>query len=512
MKNNSNSKYKPTMLVIMDGYGLGEQNEHNAVFKAKTPNLDRLFKKYPTTGLNASGEAVGLPAGQMGNSEVGHLNIGAGRTVYQDLTRITKSIENGSFFKNPQLLKAVKNAKDNDKALHIMGLVSDGGVHSHNTHLYALLKLAGDYGLKKVYINAFLDGRDTPPRSAAVYLRELENKTKELGGEIVLICGRYYAMDRDNRWERIEEAYDAMTSDIGRTAKSVEDAINGAYDAGENDEFVKPTIIKDVPVSDGDSVIFFNFRPDRAREIVRPFVDPGFNSFIRKKTLTDICFICMTQYDVTMPNVNIAYPPETINNTFGKYIASLGLKQLRIAETEKYAHVTFFFNGGVEAPNKDEDRILIPSPKVATYDLKPEMSAYEVTDTVLESIDSNKYDVIILNYANDDMVGHTGIMDAAVRAVETIDTCVGRVADKIIEKNGQLLITADHGNAEIMADNQGNPITAHSTNSVPLILIRKEPVGLRMGGALSDIAPTLLDMMGIKKPAEMTGTSLLDKD
>lgn len=511
MNTNYNSEYRPTMLVIMDGYGLGEEKKYNAVLKGSTPNLDKLFKEYPMTRLKASGEAVGLPEGQMGNSEVGHLNIGAGRTVYQDLSRITKSIDDGSFYENPQLLRTIKNAKDNNKALHIMGLVSDGGVHSHNTHLYAILKLAKLHNLKKVYINAFLDGRDTPPRSASKYLKELEEKTKEICGEIVLISGRYYAMDRDNRWERIEEAYDAMTSGIGRSANSVKDAITQAYDADENDEFVKPTIIKNIPVSDGDSVIFFNFRPDRAREIVRSFVDAGFNGFQRKKTLTDLCFVCMTEYDTTMPNVSVAYPPETIQNTLGEYIAALGLSQLRIAETEKYAHVTFFFNGGVEVPNKNEDRILIPSPKVPTYDLKPDMSAYEVTDTVLENIDSQKYDLIILNYANDDMVGHTGIMDAAVKAVETVDTCVGKVVDKILQVGGQILITADHGNAEIMANDQGNPVTAHSTNPVPLIFVRKNPIGLKSGGALSDIAPTLLDMMGIKKPVEMTGNSLLDK-
>lgn len=508
--NTNNIKYRPTMLIIMDGYGLGIENDRNAVAQAKTPNLDRLYKNFPNTRLNASGQAVGLPDGQMGNSEVGHLNIGAGRTVYQDLTRITKSIEDGEFFENPELLKAVKNAKDNDKALHIMGLVSDGGVHSHNSHLYALLKLAKDNGLTKVYINAFLDGRDTPPRSAAKYLKELEEKTDEICGEIVLISGRYYAMDRDKRWERIEKAYDAMTSGIGKKAGSVDEAINQAYADGENDEFVTPTIIKDAPVSDGDSVIFFNFRPDRAREIVRPFVDPDFNDFERKKIVSNLCFICMGQYDATMPNVSVAFPPQTINETLAEYIAALGLTQLRIAETEKYAHVTFFFNGGIEVPYENEDRVLIPSPKVATYDLKPEMSAFEVTDEVLKRIDSEKYDLIILNFANDDMVGHTGIMDAAVKAVETVDTCVGRIADKILEVGGQLLITSDHGNAEIMSNEDGNPVTAHSTNQVPLIYVRKNPSELMSGGALSDIAPTLLHMMELKIPAEMTGKSLIE--
>lgn len=498
------------MLLIMDGYGLGEPGKNNAISQAQTPALDKLFSNYPHTTINASGESVGLPDGQMGNSEVGHLNIGAGRTVYQDLTRVTKSIKDGDFFENPELLLAVKNAVDNDKALHLMGLLSDGGVHSHNTHLYALLELAKKHGLKKVYINAFLDGRDTPPRSGVDYLKELEEKTKEIGGEIALISGRYYAMDRDNRWERVEEAYDAMTSGIGREAGSVEAAIKGAYDAGENDEFVKPTIIKDAPIQDGDSVIFFNFRPDRAREITRAFVDPEFDGFNRKIVLHDLCFVCLTEYDATMPNVHVAYPPEDISNTLGEYISSLGLNQLRIAETEKYAHVTFFFNGGVEQPNKNEDRVLIPSPQVATYDLQPEMSAYEVTDEVLKRIDSNKYDLIILNFANDDMVGHTGIMEAAIKAVEAVDECVGKIADKIIEVGGQLLITADHGNAETMANEDGSPVTAHSTNPVPLIMVRDNPVNLKSGGALSDLAPTLLDMMDIKIPAEMTGKSLLD--
>lgn len=502
---------KPTMLLIMDGYGLCEQSDKSAVCLAKTPNLDKYFKTYPHTRLNASGEAVGLPDGQMGNSEVGHLNIGAGRTVYQDFTRITKSIKDGDFFENPELLKAVRRAKDNDKSLHVMGLLSDGGVHSHNTHLYALLELAKRHGVKKVYIDAFLDGRDTPPRSAAGYLEELEEKTKEICGEIALVSGRYYAMDRDKRWERVEKAYDAMTIGEGRKANSAEEAIKYAYERDENDEFVIPTVIKNAPVEDGDSIIFFNFRPDRAREITRAFVDPDFDGFNRKKTYSDLFFVCMTRYDATMPNVHIAYPPEDINNTLGEYISSLGLKQLRIAETEKYAHVTFFFNGGVEKPNEGEDRILIPSPKVATYDLKPEMSAYEVTDEVIKQIDSGKYDLIILNYANDDMVGHTGVMEAAVKAVETVDECVGKVTEKILSEGGQLLVTADHGNAETMLDDDNNVVTAHSTNPVPLIEIRKDPVGLKDGGALSDIAPTLLDMMEHDIPAEMTGKSLLDK-
>ncbi len=504
-------KYRPTMLVIMDGFGLGEHNDKNAIWQANTPNLDGLFEKYPNTSLKASGEDVGLPEGQMGNSEVGHLNIGAGRKVYQDLTRISKSIDDGSFFHNKALLEAIKNARKNDKALHIMGLVSDGGVHSYNTQLYALLKLAHDHGLKKVYINAFLDGRDTPPRSAIHYLKELEEKVYEYCGEIVLISGRYYAMDRDQRWERIEKAYDALSSGIGRLAFSVSEAIEMAYEAGENDEFVLPTIIRKTPIEDGDSVIFFNFRPDRSRELTRTFVDPDFDSFDRKRTYSDLKFVCLTQYDATMPNVTLAYPPEKIENTLGEYIASLGLKQLRIAETEKYAHVTFFFNGGVEHPNKNEDRILIPSPKVATYDLKPEMSAYEVTDAVLTQIDSGKYDMIILNFANADMVGHSGIMGAAIKAVEAVDACVGKVAEKILSVHGQLLVTADHGNADLMIDKNEHNMTAHSTNPVPLIIVRDNPPELIDGGRLSDIAPTMLKLMGLKKPAEMTGISLIKK-
>ena len=510
-KNKFATLYKPTMLLIMDGYGLGTENNRNAIYKAKTPNLDRLFKEYPFTTLKASGEAVGLPIGQMGNSEVGHLNIGAGRTIYQDLTRISKAIDEKSFFENPELLDAIINVKENDSALHIMGLVSDGGVHSHITHLYALLELAKQRDLNKVYIHAFLDGRDTPPRSAAGYLQELGAKTKEICGEIVLISGRYYAMDRDKRWDRIEKAYDAMTSATGKKASSVDEAIQNAYEQGENDEFVTPTNIRNITINDKDSVIFFNFRPDRAREITRAFVDPDFSGFSREKKLEDLCFVCLTEYDATMPNVEVAYPPESLKNTLGEYISDLGLNQLRIAETEKYAHVTFFFNGGEETPNQGEDRMLIPSPKVSTYDLQPEMSAIEVTDTVIGEIKKGKYDLIILNFANDDMVGHTGIMEAAVKAVETVDSCVGKIMDVMLDVNGQMLITSDHGNAETMADEDGNPITAHSTNPVPLIMVRKNPVDLKSDGALSDLAPTLLDMMDIKKPEEMTGHSLLKK-
>lgn len=501
---------RPTMLMILDGYGLNKESYGNAIAAARKPNLDRIFSQYPSTSLKACGLAVGLPEGQMGNSEVGHLNIGAGRVVYQDLTMITKAIEDGSFFKNPAFLKAVDHVKKNNSTLHLLGLLSDGGVHSHINHLLALTDLARQNGIEKLQIHCFLDGRDVPPRCAGKYIDMLADHLKELGiGSIATVSGRYYAMDRDKRWDRVEKAYDAMTSGEGIHVPTAAEAVTAAYERDENDEFVQPTVIDGaVPVSDGDAMIMFNFRPDRAREITRAFVDSGFDGFQRKKTISDLCYICMTQYDAEMPNVSLAFPPETMHNTLGEYIADLGLHQLRIAETEKYAHVTFFFNGGVEAPNRNEDRILVPSPKVATYDLQPEMSAFQVTDKVLEAIATDKYDVIILNFANADMVGHTGVMEAAVKAIEALDKCVPEIVDAILEKDGQILLTADHGNADVMLDEDGNVVTAHSLNDVPLVHIANEPVTLKDGGRLCDIAPTLLKLMNLDIPEEMTGESL----
>lgn len=507
-----------TMLMILDGFGHSDETYGNAIAQARTPTLDRLFKTFPHTLVGASGIAVGLPEGQMGNSEVGHLNMGAGRVVYQELTRISAEIENGAFFKNPVLNQAMDSALTKGKALHLMGLLSDGGVHSHITHLFALIDLAKLKGIDKIYVHAFLDGRDVPPRCAAVYLSKLNKRLATIGvGQISMISGRYYAMDRDNRWERVQMAYDALTLGIGLQAVSAEEALETAYSRGEDDEFVLPTIISDengsfVPISDGDSVIMFNFRPDRAREITRCFVDDNFNGFVRKKYPIDLSYVCMTQYDAEMPNVLVAYPPQSLDNTLGEYLGSLGFRQLRIAETEKYAHVTFFFNGGVEAPNRGEDRILIPSPKVATYDLKPEMSAYLVTDSVVEQIKKEKYDFIILNYANPDMVGHTGSMAATVSAIEALDKCVSRVVEALSDHGGQLLLTADHGNADTMLTPEGDPITAHSTNPVPLMIISDASMTLVDGGILADIAPTLLDLAGIEKPAEMTGRSLIVRD
>ena len=511
-KYNMNEFNRPTMLMILDGYGINPDPENNAIAAADTPALDRIFASYPNTTLKACGLDVGLPEGQMGNSEVGHLNIGAGRIVYQDLTLITKSIEDGDFFENPAFLKAIEHVKKNDSTLHLLGLLSDGGVHSHIKHLFALIDLAAAKGLDKLCVHCFLDGRDVPPRGAAIYIDQLEEHMKKAGvGTIGVVSGRYYAMDRDKRWERVQKAYDAMTGTDGLHAPDGRTAVGNAYDRDENDEFVLPTIVDGaIPVSDGDSMIMFNFRPDRAREITRTFVDKDFDGFTRKKTLQDICYICMTQYDATLPDVTLAYPPETLKNTLGEYIASLGLTQLRIAETEKYAHVTFFFNGGVEAPNRNEDRILVPSPKVATYDLQPEMSAYEVTDKVIEAIGTDKYDLIILNFANADMVGHTGVMGAAVKAIETLDKCVPKIVDAVLAKDGQILMTADHGNADVMKDKEGNVVTAHSLNDVPLVHIAKEPVQLAAGGRLSDIAPTLLKLMHLDIPEEMTGKPLME--
>ena len=505
---------KLVMLAILDGWGINDKEEGNAVKMAKTPNLDTIMKQYPNTKIKTSGLDVGLPEGQMGNSEVGHTNIGAGRIVYQELTRITKSIQDGDFFEKKEFLDAIKYCKKQDSDLHLYGLLSDGGVHSHNSHLYALLELCKKQDFKNVYVHCFLDGRDTPPASGEGYIVELEEKMKELGvGKIASIMGRYYAMDRDKRWERVELAYNALAKGEGLKATSAVDAIEGAYQREEFDEFVKPTVIveNDKPIAtikQNDSVIFFNFRPDRAREITRVFVDKNFDGF--EKKFLYVNYVCMTQYDETMPNVEVAFKPEKIENTFGEYISKKGYTQLRIAETEKYAHVTFFFNGGNEVKYEGEDRILVNSPKVATYDLQPEMSAYEVTDKVVDVIRKRLDDVIILNFANCDMVGHTGVLEAAVKAVETVDECIGKIVDEVIRQNGVILITADHGNAEQMIDyTTGDPFTAHTTNPVPLIVAGMgENISLKEG-RLADLAPTLLDIMGEEKTSHMTGESLI---
>ena len=504
---------KPLALIILDGFGYNPSDYGNAIRAAKTPNLDKLFATCPHTLIGASGMDVGLPDGQMGNSEVGHTNIGAGRVVYQELTRITKSISDGDFFQNEALCGAVENCKKNGTALHLMGLLSDGGVHSHNKHLYGLLELAKRAGLEKVYVHCFMDGRDVPPTSGKEYIEELLAKTKEIGvGKIASIICRYYDMDRDNRWERVEKAYAAMVYGEGETAECPVCAMEKSYAADVTDEFVVPVVCdKEGQIHANDSVIFFNFRPDRAREITRTLVDPDFNGFVRKNGFFPLYFVCMTQYDAKMPNVQVAFKPQSLANTFGQYISDKGLTQLRIAETEKYAHVTFFFNGGVEAPCQNEDRALIASPKVATYDLKPEMSAYEVTDELLARLDSGKYDVIILNFANCDMVGHTGVFEAAVAAVEAVDTCLGKVVDKILSMGGRALITADHGNADQMYEPDGSPFTAHTTNPVPLLLVGEKDHTLKEGGRLADLAPTMLEMLGLPKPVEMDGKSLLAK-
>ena len=504
--------------MILDGYGLNDKKQGNAVAEANTPVMDKLMAECPFVKGYASGMAVGLPEGQMGNSEVGHLNMGAGRIVYQELTRITKEIQDGDFFKNEVLLDAVQNVKKHDSALHLYGLLSDGGVHSHNTHLYALLELAKREGVKKVYVHCFLDGRDTPPASGKDFVQELTDKMNEIGvGEIATVMGRYYAMDRDNRWDRVELAYAAMVEGKGLTAESGVKAVENSYAEDKTDEFVVPTVVvKDgkpvATIQDKDSIIFFNFRPDRAREITRAFCSDDFTGFEREKRL-DVVYVCFSEYDVTIPNKEVAFKKVVITNTFGEFLAAHNMKQARIAETEKYAHVTFFFNGGVEEPNEGEDRILVKSPKVATYDLKPEMSAYEVCDKFVEAIKSGKYDVIITNFANPDMVGHTGIENAAIKAVEAVDQCVGRVVDAIKEVDGQLFICADHGNAEQLIDYEtGAPFTAHTTNPVPFILVNYDPAyTLREGGCLADIAPTLIEMMGMTQPQEMTGKSLLIK-
>ena len=510
-------KDKVTMLMILDGFGDNPNKDGNAIKLANTPNIDKLMKKYPNTDIYTSGKYVGLPDGQMGNSEVGHTNIGAGRIVYQELTRITKSIEDGDFFSNPEFIAAIENCKKHNSKLHILGLVSDGGVHSHIRHLYGLLEMAKRRDFENVYVHCFLDGRDTPPASAEGYIAKLQDKMKEKGiGKIASISGRFYAMDRDKRWQRIQKCYDALVNGEGLKAGTAIKAIEDSYQKEVFDEFVEPTVICNgeepvAKIEENDSVIFFNFRPDRAREITRTLVDKDFNEFETKKM--DLYFVCFTNYDETMPNVHIAFKKEVLHNTFGEVVSKAGLTQLRIAETEKYAHVTFFFNGGEEKQYPGEDRILVPSPKVETYDQKPEMSAYEVTDKVVEAIQSDKYDVVILNFANTDMVGHTGSLPAAIKAVEAVDECVGRIVKIIEDKKGNLIITADHGNAEQMIDYAtGEPHTAHTTNPVPIILITEDQtIKLKENGKLADLAPTMLDLMGIEKPEEMTGESLLER-
>lgn len=503
---------KPVILMILDGFGVGLEAEKrgDAIKAAKKPNIDKLFAENPVTKIGASGLDVGLPDGQMGNSEVGHTNIGAGRIVYQELTRITKSIEDGEFFENEALLKAVDNAAQEGKALHIMGLLSNGGVHSHNTHMYAIVEIAKKKGVKNVYVHAFLDGRDVPPTSGKDFVEECANKLKEIGlGKIATVMGRYYAMDRDNRWDRVEKAYSAMVYGEGNKACCPVKVVEESYANDVTDEFVVPTVCEEnATVKPGDSIVFFNFRPDRAREITRTFVDPEFKGFERKNGFFPLTYVCMTQYDASMPNVEVAFKPQSLKNTIGEYISNKGMTQLRIAETEKYAHVTFFFNGGVEQPYEGEDRILVKSPAVATYDLQPEMSAYEVTDKLVAAIKTGKYDMIILNYANCDMVGHTGVFEAAVKAVEAVDECVGKVVTAIREMDGVALITADHGNADKMIDTDGSPFTAHTTNLVPFCVVGY-PCELREGGRLADIAPTMLKIMGLPQPAEMTGESII---
>lgn len=506
---------KPVVLCIMDGFGKNPSDYGNAIVAAKTPNLDRLMSEFPMTYIGASGMDVGLPDGQMGNSEVGHTNIGAGRVVYQELTRITKSIGDGDFYDNEALRNAVQSAIDNGTALHLMGLMSDGGVHSHNSNVWAIAELAKKMGLTKVYLHCIMDGRDVPPTSGKDFVAEAQNKLDEIGvGKIATVVGRFYAMDRDNRWERVSRAYNAFVKGEGIKTDDPVKAIEESYERvdadGKNitDEFIEPTVCleNEGRIGKNDSIVFFNFRPDRAREITRTFVDPDFSGFERE--YFPVTYVCMTQYDATMPNVSVAFKPQSLKNTMGEYLSSLGLKQLRIAETEKYAHVTFFFNGGVEAQYEGEDRILVNSPKVSTYDLKPEMSAYEVSEKVNAAVRSGKYDVIILNFANCDMVGHTGVFEAAVKAVEAVDTCVGTLYEAVHEMGGALLITADHGNADKMYEEDGSPFTAHTTNPVPFI-VADYPCTLREGGKLCDIAPTMLKIMGIPQPEEMDGASII---
>ena len=505
---------KTTVLMILDGYGVENKAEGNAIALAKKPNMDKLTSMYPTVQGEASGLFVGLPDGQMGNSEVGHTNMGAGRIVYQMLVKISKSIKDGDFFENKALVAAMENCKKNGSALHLMGLLSPGGVHSHMEHLYGCVEMAKKNGFDKVYVHCFLDGRDVPPSSAAEYMEEAAAKLAEIGvGKIATIAGRFYAMDRDNAWDRVEKAYNALVFGEGVEEKDPVEAVKNSYANGVTDEFMLPTVIeKDGQIKANDSVIFFNFRPDRARQITRAFVDPDFAGFTRKNGYFETTFVCMAQYDAEMPNVLVAFPPEELTMTFGEYLAKNGKTQLRLAETQKYAHVTFFFNGGEEKQFEGEDRILVNSPKVATFDMQPEMSAYEVADNLVEAIKSEKYDVIVVNFANPDMVGHTGIMEAAVKAIEAVDECVGKAYDALMEKNGQMFICADHGNAEKLIDTDGSPFTAHTTNPVPFILVNyDEAYTLREGGCLADIVPTLIEMMGMEQPKEMTGKSLLIK-
>ena len=507
---------KFTALLIMDGFGCSDKKEGNAIALQGTPCIDAIMEKYPHSCIGASGLSVGLPDGQMGNSEVGHLNIGAGRIVYQELTRITKSIKDGDFFENEAFIRAMDSAKEKGSALHLLGLLSDGGVHSLNEHLYALVEMAKQRGLEKVYIHCFMDGRDVPPNSGKGFIGQLEAKLAEIGvGEIAVVSGRYYAMDRDNRWERVEKAYRAMVYGEGRQMDSAAQAMQASYDKEEYDEFIEPTVIVKngepvAKIASGDSVIFFNFRPDRAREITRALTQEEFDGFDR--TEMDLNYVCFTQYDKSFKGVEIAFKPQSLKNTLGEYLAACGKKQFRIAETEKYAHVTFFFNGGVEQPNENEDRYLIPSPKVATYDLQPEMSAAEVCDKACELIREQAYDVMILNFANSDMVGHTGVLEAAEAAVKAVDECVGKVIAAIEEVGGQAIITADHGNSEQMVDDTtGGPFTAHTTNRVPFVLVGCGDRQLREDGILADIAPTMLEMMGLEQPAEMSGSSMIIK-
>ena len=503
---------RPIAIIIMDGFGISPTQEGNAIANARKPNLERLWKQYPTTTLKASGLAVGLPRGQMGNSEVGHLNLGGGRIVYQDLTRISLAVEKGTFASNPVLQEAMNLVRKGGSKLHLIGLLSDGGVHSHITHLYALLEMARSMDLSRVFVHAILDGRDVPPRSALGYFRDLEEKFSQTGtGSTATVSGRYYTMDRDRRWERVEKAYRCLVYGEGLRADSAEEAVRKGYDRGENDEFIMPTVVDDKGmVDDGDSIIFFNFRPDRAREITRAFVDKDFQEFATKPIR--VHYTCMTQYDATL-NAPVAYPAENLIDTLGEVVSRAGLKQLRIAETEKYAHVTYFFNGGKEEVNPGEDRVLIPSPKVATYDLQPQMSAYEVRDELLARLDSGRYDLVVLNFANPDMVGHTGIFEAAVKAVEVVDGCVGEIVDRILSLGGAVLLTADHGNAEKMQDSDtGQPHTAHTTNPVPISLITsdRKSYRLREDGILADVAPTALELMHIPQPEAMTGRTLIN--